>query len=266
MVIFGHAYLMKRHGFTMAAERLVLENVSYHLRGHTLVNDVSLTFTPGKLTVLAGPNGAGKTTLLKLMAGLLTPSAGRVTFDGAAYAGRRVRARHLAYLPQFPTSAWPLMVRDVVALGLMPEGVMSPHKRQLRILAALQKCSVAHFANRPVTQLSGGERARVMLARLLVSSAQFLLLDEPVQSLDPGGALAILEILRGELRGGRTILLVLHDLNLARRYAHEALLMRDGKILAQGSASKIFTPNQLRPIFGNQFESVGDYVFPVAGL
>ena len=247
-------------------EALQLENVHYEMRGHILLTKVSHIFAAGCISVVVGPNGAGKTTLLKLASGLLSPTTGQISFlDNAGasdFADPQKRAQRIAYLPQFPTSAWPLAVRDVVGLGLLPEPAMPEDERLSRIDAVLKKCRVAQFASRSVTELSGGERAKVMLARLLVGSAQFLLLDEPVQSLDPAGAHAILDILQAEAQAGRGIVLVLHALNLARRYGDEAVLMRGGRVVATGAANAVFTPPQLQSIFDSEFESVGDYVFP----
>lgn len=247
-------------------EALHLHGVGYQRHGTALVAGLDARFERGGLHVLVGPNGAGKTTLLKLAAGLLTPSQGRVSLDGVDFAAPLARARQLAYLPQFQSVAWPLLAADVVALGLLPEGPLPAEEQRARVAAALDKCRAAPLAARRVTDLSGGELARVMLARLLVSRAQFLLLDEPVQSLDPGSALALLDILQAEAASGRGIVMVLHELNLAARYADTGWLMHGGRLVAHGEPGDVFTPSQLRPIFDAEFQQIGDHVMATGYL
>ncbi|MGC6533994.1 MAG: ABC transporter ATP-binding protein [Parvibaculales bacterium] len=231
---------------------LDLADVSFQLAEKPIVNKASVRFEAGQITGLIGPNGAGKTTLLKLAAGLLAPQHGEVALAGADFADPQARAQHIAYMPQFQSVAWPLSCRDVVGLGLMPFGPVVPE----RIDAALAQCGAAAFAARSIDTLSGGERARVHMARLLVGGAPILLLDEPVQSLDAAGALAVMAVLRQAADNGHCVVLVLHDLHLAAQFCDALVLMNEGQICSQGAPSEVLSPDRLAPIFKVEFDAV----------
>lgn len=241
---------------------LELAHISQAFGAKSVLRDVSCRFEAGKISALIGPNGAGKTSLLRIAAGLETPDAGTVRLDGTNFADAQARARKLAYLPQFQNIAWPLLCRDVVALGLLPFGV----KDEGQVEAALGLCGVAHFAERPIDTLSGGEAARVHVARLLVGDAPLLLLDEPMQSLDAAGAQAVMRLLRQAANDGKAVGLVLHDLNLAQHFCDEVVLMDAGAIIGQGAPHALFTPATLAPIFGIEFTRAAangvDYILP----
>lgn len=246
----------------MKLSHLTVTDLEYAHGGQTAVAGISHSFRAGQLNVLAGPNGAGKTTLLRLAAGLLAPSRGAVNLTNMAFDDPVARAQYLAYLPQFADTAWPLAAEQVVALGLLPEGAMPRATHEARVRQALAQCGAAEFWGRPVTELSGGERARVMLARLLVSRAEFLLLDEPVQSLDPTGARDLLDVLTSEARVGRGVILVLHDMALAQRYAEHAVLMQAGRVFAAGPCEQVFTKANLTTLYGTPFEHFGELILP----
>lgn len=241
---------------------LELANIHLRLGGKAVLRDAACRFEAGKILALIGPNGAGKTSLLRVAAGLQKPDSGTVHLDGAAFADPQARARKLAYLPQFQNIAWPLLCRDVVALGLLPFGI----KDAARVEAALDLCGAAHFADRPIDTLSGGEAARVHMARLMVGDAPLLLLDEPVQSLDAAGAQAVMQILRQAANAGKAVGLVVHELNLAQHYCDAAVLMQDGAIVGHGAPQELFTPATLAPIFDIEFTRAAangvDYILP----
>jgi iron complex transport system ATP-binding protein len=234
---------------------LVLENVSVSLGGRVIVSDASVSLVRGRLVALIGPNGAGKTTLLKAMAGLL-PAQGRITLDGAEMAAlsRRDRARRVAYLPQGHQVHWPLTARDVVALGRFPHGLADParltpdHARAIN--AAMTRTETTIFADRPIMALSGGERARVMLARVLAVEAPVLLADEPTASLDPRHQITVMNDLKAESRRGALVVAVTHDIALASRLADEIVLMNDGRIVAQGAPADVLTDTMLAEVYG----------------
>lgn len=241
---------------------LELENIRHGFNGRRVLHDASCRFEAGKIMALVGPNGAGKTSLMRVAAGLLEPERGRVSLDGIDFSDPKARARALAYLPQFQNIAWPLLCRDVVALGLLPLGLQDSGQ----VAHALETCGAAQFAARPIDTLSGGEAARVHLARLMVGDAPVLLLDEPVQSLDAAGAEAVMQLLRQAAQRGKAVGLVVHDLNLAQHYCDHVVLMDKGRIVAQGAPSQLFTPATLKPIFGVEFTQIAangaDYILP----
>ena len=234
---------------------LEIKRASHAFGDKPVLRDVTCRFAAGRLTGIIGPNGAGKTSLLRVAAGLLAVDAGAVTLEGVDFADPQVRAKALAYLPQFHNSAWPLACRDVVALGLLPYGD-NLSDADARIDEALARCGATSFAARSITTLSGGERARVHVARLLVGAAQLLLLDEPVQSLDAAGAMAVMDVLRDAASGGQAVVSVLHDLTLAAQYCDHIIVMHEGRIAAEGEPHEVLLPQRLEPIFGVRFDAI----------
>jgi iron complex transport system ATP-binding protein len=220
---------------------LVAANVEVRYQMRIAVRATSVTLAPGELVALVGPNGAGKSSLLKALAGL-TPHDGVVTWQGAALAtlGSRARARAVAYLPQDPPVHWPLLARDLVALGRLPHrgyGAAPSAADRAVVLSAMQETDTLELATRSVDRLSVGERARVLLARALAVHAPVLLVDEPIAMLDPYHQLHVMSSLAAYARGtsaGRIVVVVLHDLGLAARFCGRVLMMRDGAVVADG--------------------------------
>ena len=188
----------------------------------------------GEFAVLVGPNGAGKTSLLRAIAGLV-PATGSIWIDGADATGFSPgeRARKMAYLAQAGEIHWPVSVREVVALGRLPFGASAQRPSaadKIAISQALAACDLGDLAGHRVTELSGGEKARVLFARALAVEAPLLLLDEPVAAFDPAHQMAVMQVLAKLARGGRTIIVVLHDLSLALRFASKLILLGNGAI------------------------------------
>jgi iron complex transport system ATP-binding protein len=234
---------------------LVAECVSVRLGKPTVLSGISLRLRTGALTVVVGPNGAGKTTLLRTLAGLVVPVEGRVVLDGTDLHRVRPseRARAIAYLPQGGAIAWPLPVEEVVALGRMPHGEGPSHLRpegRQAVADAMAQVGLAGFEQRPASELSGGERARVLLARALAVGAPVLLADEPVAALDPRHQLVVLEVLKARAAAGGTAVAVMHDLALAARFADEIVLLDSGRLRACGPPGEVLTPAALAESFG----------------
>lgn len=224
-------------------------NARLDLGGRTILDRVALAVPAGRITAVVGPNGAGKSTLLRAFAGLIAPTTGTITLGAEPLAGiaRDALARAIAYLPQDRAVHWPLAVRAVVALGRLPHG---GGIGDAAVEAALAAMDVTHLGDRPVLELSGGERARVLVARALAQEASLLIADEPTAGLDPAHALALFELFTRLAADGRTIIVALHDLSLAARFAHHVVLLANNGVVAAGPPSEVLTPPHLQPAFG----------------
>ncbi len=233
---------------------LVAQSLSADLGGRRVLHDVSLSLQAVRLVALVGPNGAGKTTLLRALAGL-APSEGRVEIGGDDLASLdlRTRARRIGYLPQGHVVYWPLAVRDIVALGRFPHGANDPDRLSLAdraaIARAMEMTDVTVLADRPVTELSGGERARVALARVLTVEAPVIFADEPIASLDPRYRIDVMKVLRRAANDGALVIVVTHDLGLAARFADEVLVLESGRLVAQGAPTQTLTQELLASVF-----------------
>jgi len=222
--------------------------------GREVVSGASVVARPGDIVGLIGPNGAGKTSLLRALLRLLPAAAGRVLLGGADITADppHAHARAIAYLPQGQAVAWPLTARRLVALG------RAPHRTPWSDLSSADEAAVerafaladaAAFAERPVTELSGGERARVLLARALAVEAQVLLADEPMASLDPYHQLTTVEALKTVAAAGTAVIVVLHDLGLALRTCTRLCLMNRGCIVAEGAPEAVLTDAHLAQVY-----------------
>lgn len=219
-----------------------------------ILDGICLSLRSGELLGIVGPNGAGKSTLLRVMAGLQPAEGGSVELDGRALPrwGRADLARQIAYLPQHPECHWAMTVERVVALGRLPHIASwqgpAPRDRQA-IRRAMDAADVAQFAHRRAGTLSGGEHARVMLARALASEPSLLLADEPVADLDPYHSLDVMDHLASLAHGGRAVAVVLHDLTLAARYCGRVALIDRGRIVADGPPAATLTPAHLAGVY-----------------
>lgn len=225
------------------------------LGGRAVLRDARAAFERPELVALVGPNGAGKTTLVKALVGLV-PHQGAIDIDGraAAMMDARARALQIGYLPQGHSYHWPLPARDIVALGRYAHGARDPSRLSpddTRIVdAAMTATGTTDFARRPVTELSGGERARIALARVLTAETPIILADEPIASLDPRYQIAIMTLLKKTADDGRLVIVVLHDLALAWRFADRVIAIHEGEIVADGAPSQALTPALLEKVFG----------------
>ncbi|MFI6094441.1 ABC transporter ATP-binding protein [Lentzea sp. NPDC051213] len=232
--------------------RIEARDLSWGVPGRTIVRSVDLDVEPGTTVGLIGPNGSGKSSLLRCLAGLRTPSAGSVHYDGADIAGwpARSKARHIAFAEQSVDTDSDLCVGDVAMLGRAahrarwqaPDGL-----DHAIVAAALERLDLGGLASRPWQQLSGGERQRAHLARALAQRTWALLLDEPTNHLDVRHQLDLMELVAST---GQTVVIALHDLALAARYCDRLVLMHRGAVAADGSAAEVLTRPLLREVFG----------------
>jgi iron complex transport system ATP-binding protein len=229
-----------------------------------VLNGVDIAVAEGKLTALLGPNGSGKSTLLKTLARTLTPSAGQVYLDGKDIHRRKTRdvARQLGILPQGPIAPEGLSVRQLVTMGRFPhQGLWQKDAQQdaRAVNEAMAYTHVTEFAERNVDALSGGQRQRCWIAMVLAQQTDLLLLDEPTTFLDLKVQVDLLELLsRLAHEKGRTLLLVLHDLNLAAAYADHLVMMRDGQIVTSGAPDEVFTAANLKRVFDLDAQVIQD--------
>ncbi|MDR1174412.1 MAG: ABC transporter ATP-binding protein [Treponema sp.] len=234
--------------------KLKLEELSAGFRGKKIIRDISFSVDSGELLVLAGPNGGGKTTLLKTIAGIVKPLSGRVLLDGKDCAALKLRerARRISMLFQNSAPRWAFTVRETVEQGRFSRRSFldagnrgeDPAVKEAILLAALEG-----YEDRPVTELSGGEYQRILIARSIAQGAQILLMDEPVNNLDPKYQIMALELVQELCRRGKSAVLSLHDLRLARRYAGRICLIDRGSIAALGDAEEVLQGETLRRIF-----------------
>lgn len=222
---------------------------SVRLKGRPVLDQVDFHVGRGEVVGILGPNGAGKSTLVKVLAGLLP-------MPGLCLDGRPVstlppaqRARQIAYVPQSAQAAWPMSCREVVGLGRLPHRISPVHDARV-VAAAMAEADVSHLAERPLTTLSGGERARVLLARALAVRAPVLLADEPVAHLDPAHQLQVLALLRARADHGDAVVVVLHDLALAARHCDRVVVLDGGRVAAAGTADTVLDDTVLASVFG----------------
>jgi iron complex transport system ATP-binding protein len=248
--------------------RLRAEGVRLGYGSHVVVDGLDLDVLPGAVTAVIGPNGCGKSTVLRALGRLLTPQAGRVLLDGKRIDKTPTRqvARELGILPQAPSAPEGLTVGDLVARG------RHPHQAWYRqwssddedaVAEALDWTGIGDLAERPVDQLSGGQRQRAWISMALAQETDLLLLDEPTTFLDLAHQVDVLELVgRLNSEAGRTVLMVLHDLNLAARYADCLIAMKAGRIVAAGDPTDVITESMLADVFGLRAHVIPD---PVTG-
>jgi iron complex transport system ATP-binding protein len=235
--------------------RIEAQGLCVSLKGREVLRGLDLRAEPGQLTAVIGRNGAGKTTLLRVLARLVAPDAGAVLLDGTSLGGweRGRLAQAVAYLPQERLVHWALTARAVVALGRLPYqplGARETDADRAAIDAALAAMDAADLAGRPVPELSGGERARVLIARALAQEPRVLLADEPAAGLDPAHQLTLFRHLADLATTGRTVVVAVHDLSLAARFCHSIALVHEGHVLAAGRPQDVLSPQHLAAAYG----------------
>ena len=233
---------------------LSVENLSYHINGKALVKNVNFTLQAGEVLAVVGQNGAGKSTLLNLLGSEFAPSSGTIKLDGKSlddYSNHDLALKR-AVMAQRALLAFEFTVYEVAMMGRYPHQRLTKrnaHADEEIVLAALQKTETDHLKHRFFPTLSGGESARVTLARVLAQDTPLLLLDEPTASLDLRHQQLVMQIARILAKNGAAIMVVLHDLNLAAAFADRIAMMRDGEIVALGAPADILTAENIEAVF-----------------
>lgn len=252
---------------TTIAPRLVGENLTVGYDGPPVISGLDVSVATGEFTVIVGPNACGKSTLLRTLARMLTTTTGAVLLDGSPIGslGAKEVARTLGLLPQSPIAPEGMLVEDLVARGRYPhQGLLRQwsHADEEAVESALERARVIELRDRMISELSGGQRQRVWIAMALAQQTPLLLLDEPTTFLDIAHHVEVLNLCRSLQRDGKTVVAVLHDLNLAFRYADHLVVMRDGSILAQGRPNDVVTDELITAVFDLPCRIIVD---PVSG-
>lgn len=232
-----------------------INNLTFAYDNRVIFNDLSVSFPQGGFCSILGPNGSGKTTMLKCIVGLLQPSGGTIMLDGTPMSEYKMMdlARKIAYVPQYQDIVFDISVFDYVMLGRNP--YQTPWEVQRTedkevVESMLQKCNVWHYRDTLIQSLSGGERQRVMIARAMAQQTGIMLLDEPLSNIDVTHKFEIMDILQ-ELNEERnvTVLIILHDLPIAKTYSKQVLLLKEGKLLHFGDKNAVLTEENIRSCF-----------------
>ncbi len=235
---------------------LSANSLSLSYNGHNVVEGFNLIIPPRTIVGLVGPNGSGKTTILRALAGLIEPRSGTALVQGksASRLDKRLRARQIGWVPQQESAAWPLTVAEVVRLGRAPHrGWLMPFTTEDMdiVECALARADLLALKHRPVNKLSGGEFQRVLIARVLAQEPEALLLDEPTASLDIHHQIQVLDLVRSLVQEkGLSVVMAIHDLNLAVRYCDQLVLLNRGKQVSAGTPEEVLTPENLHTVFG----------------
>jgi len=235
--------------------------VSFAYRGRKVLHEISLDFRKGEVVSLLGPNGSGKTTLLKILLGLLVPQSGFVHFEDRLLQGypRNELAKRIAYVPQVHREAFAYTVEEVVLMGRMPyHGFFSTSSGQDREIArmAMAKLGILHLHDRPYTEISGGERQLTLIARALTQGADVFIMDEPVNGLDYGNQMRLLNDINGLASDGLTFIMTTHFPDHALLTADRVVLLKEGTVLADGAPATVMTTEMLQTLYRVEVEVV----------
>lgn len=236
-----------------------VRDLSFSHGTHPFMQEVNIAVREGSFTVLLGKNGSGKSTLVRIIAGLLPTQRGTVRVLGIDVGELTVagRAKIIGYLPQFHSPVFPFTVEEVVLTGRSPYVMFIPKPRDReKAREAIERLGISHLMARPYTELSGGERQLVMIARVVAQEAKVILLDEPISHLDLANQMRILTVLREMTSGGNTVLAVLHDPNIAFLTADHFLFMKDGRVRAPADGENPWDAGVLGDVYGLTVEAI----------
>lgn len=245
----------------MSGPALVGVDLAFDRDARTVLDGASVTIGAGEVVALLGANGSGKTTLLRLLMGFLRPARGRVFLHGAALEalGRRIIAQKIAYVAQMHAAPFPFLVRDVVALGLLPRtgwfGATQAADAE-RVDEVMGRLKISHLADRPYTEISGGERQLALVGRALAQGAEILVLDEPMTGLDYGAQLRLIALLRALAAEGRGIVMSTHHPEHAHWACDRVALLEQGRIGAEGPPDEVLTTAAIEKLYGVKVEAV----------
>ncbi|WP_127534776.1 ABC transporter ATP-binding protein [Paenibacillus kobensis] len=244
--------------------RLITAQLNIAYDDRLIVQNLNIAIPNGKITALVGSNGSGKSTILKTMARIMSPAAGQVMLDGKSIHKQSTKevAKQLAILPQNPTAPDGLTVSELVSYGRFPyqKGFGSLTKEDRSVVQwAIEATGMSEFADRPVDQLSGGQRQRAWIAMALAQETDILFLDEPTTFLDMAHQLEVLQLLQKlNDENKRTVVMVVHDLNHASRYAHHMIAINKGTVMGEGTPQEVMTPQIFRDVFNIEADIVYD--------
>lgn len=233
--------------------RMSINNLSFAYGGSTVLHDISLDVKDGEVVSIIGPNGSGKSTLMSCMANILKPLKGSVYLNGKdiMQINRTELACKIGYVPQAAKEEQPYTVLDTVLLGRKPYVKWGIGKRDIQLVGyILQQMGMIHLADRYLDELSGGQKQKVLVARALAQDPSVMLMDEPTSALDIRHQLEVLELVRDLAQQQRSVILVMHELNLAARYSDRLVLMKEGRIFATGCPEEVLSVENIRAVYG----------------
>ncbi len=238
---------------------IAIHSLSYSYGNASVLSTISFKVEQGLFFTVIGPNGSGKSTLMKILAGILKFKKGKISIAGKSikkYSGREL-ARHVAYVPQTVSAEFPFTVKELVLLGRSPhQGMLGINSEKDHLIAeqAMDFTDTMALSKKKIDQISGGERQRVFIARAVCQQPEIMLLDEPASSLDLAHQVRLMDLLeRLKNETGITIIMVSHDINLAAMYSDTIILIKNGSVIKQGTATEVITPSILDDIFGCSF-------------
>ena len=232
--------------------KLKIAGLQFSYNSHPVLEDVDFKVEKGEMLTIIGPNASGKTTLLKCINNILRPKKGTIYLDDRSLGGLTMKeiARKIGHVPQSGAESFPTTVFDTVLMGRKPHGGWKPSDKDLDIVSkTMEKLGLEDIAMRNIGEISGGQRQKVLIARAVAQNPDILLLDEPTSSLDLKHQLEVLDVVKKQTENGISVVMTMHDLNLAARYSSKILMLMDGKIFAAGGMGVLNTRN-IESVFG----------------